>query len=350
MVKGILVQAKGPLGVVMTPEGRFVRVILSKHRRELGQEVTGMEVKIPAGLPWGAAAAVLLLVCFLSLWNPSRPAAAAYVTLDINPSLELAVNPEGKVIKGSGLDEEGRQLVKKVDFGQLSVYQAVQLLVSEAARHNYINHTNNIVLVTVTPLRENTGVVDEAKLAATVQQVAAVETPGVKVISERATVEEHQLAAKKGISVGRYLIHRNSHRQGLRLSLEQVKKKGLGQLEKETGIELQRLLPHAQRAEQQVLQQQPSAHQADTVNKPAHPKDKRQPAVRESDNRPEQPQKAETRKGEQQPAGRTSDRQPQQPQPVKEKGPEKERISRPPDLGKETPPGKANSKARAKED
>ncbi|SHF07419.1 hypothetical protein SAMN02745133_01757 [Desulforamulus putei DSM 12395] len=246
VIKGILVQTKGPVGVVMTPDGRFVRVLLRKNHRTLGQEVTGIELKFPSLLQGGAVASVLILVCIIGLWAKMMPAsAAAYVALDINPSLELAVDNKGTVMKATGLDEDGRQLLKKVPPEKLEVYQAVELLVAGAARYHYLNDTNNVVLATVTPARENTTVVDEEKLAATVNHtVTALNTP-VKVITERATVEEHKLAGQKGVSVGRYLIHQGSSKQGARISLDEVKNKGLGQLEKEKGIEIQHVLPHA---------------------------------------------------------------------------------------------------------
>jgi len=254
VLKGILVQTKGPTGVVMTPDGRFVRVLLTRNHRTLGQEVTGTELKFPSFLQGVAVAAVLILVCILGLWTKMMPAAAAaYVALDINPSLELAVDNDGKVMEARGLDEEGEELLKKVTPEKLDVYQAVELLVAGAARYHYLNDTNNVVLATVTPARENAKVVDEEKLEAAVNHtVAALATP-VKVVTERATVQEHKQASKKGVSVGRYLIHQGSAKQGNQISIDEVKKKGLGQLEKEKGIEIQHLLPHPKLKVKEVL-------------------------------------------------------------------------------------------------
>ncbi|MCL5290353.1 MAG: anti-sigma-I factor RsgI family protein [Bacillota bacterium] len=245
MVKGILLQKKGPAGVVMTPDGRFVRVLLIKNQRTLGQEVAGTELRFPSLLQGVAVASILILVCVIGLWAKMMPgSAAAYVALDINPSLELAIDNEGKVINAEGLDGEGRELLKKVDPKNLVVYQAVELLVAGASRYNYLNDTNNVVLATVTPTKQNQKVVDEEKLEAAVNDtVAGLATP-VKVVTERATVQEHKQASKQGVSVGRYLIHQGSTKQGAQISIEEVKKKGLGQLEKEKGIEIQLLLPH----------------------------------------------------------------------------------------------------------
>lgn len=256
MVKGILLQKKGPTGVVMTPDGRFVRVLLNRNQRTLGQEVAGTELTFPSLLQGVAVASILILVCVIGLWAKMMPgSAAAYVALDINPSLELAVDNEGKVINAEGLDDEGRDLLKKIDPKNLEVYQAVELLVEGASRYHYLNDTNNVVLATVTPTKQNQKVVDEEKLEAAVNQTVARHTTiPVKVVTERATVQQHKQASKQGVSVGRYLIHQGSAKQGTQISIEEVKKKGLGQLEKEKGIEIQLLLPHPKLRVKEILQ------------------------------------------------------------------------------------------------
>ena len=253
MVKGILLETKGPFGVVMTADGRFARILLTTMNRTLGQEVTGREIRLPS-LKQGLAVASVLLVLMVGLWakimiNP----AAAYVALDINPSLELAVNDAGMVIEAQGLDQEGIDLLEKVNPEKLEIYQAVALLVEGAAQSQYLNDINNVVLTTVTPVKDNVAAVDEAKLQTVVKQLAAKLPAPVKVVTQQATIKEHQEAVNKGLSVGRYLIHQSSSDKGKKVTLEEVKSKGLGQLEKEKGIKLEQLLPHARFASKEAM-------------------------------------------------------------------------------------------------
>ncbi|AQS59723.1 anti-sigma factor domain-containing protein [Desulforamulus ferrireducens] len=265
MVKGILLETKGPFAVVLTADGRFVRIILTTKNRTLGQEVTGRELRLPS-LKQGLAVASVLLVIMVGLWakmliNP----AVAYVALDINPSLELAVNEAGLVIKAQGLDQEGKDLLAKVNPKNLEIYQAVELLVEGAAQNHYLNDTNNVVLTTVTPVKEDVVVVDEGKLQTAVQKQAEKLPTSVKVVSQKATLQEHQEAVNKGLSVGRYLIHRGSVDKGEKVSLEEAKSKGLGQLEKEKGIKLEQLLPRAKH-ESKVTVAPPKEKQEKSLN------------------------------------------------------------------------------------
>lgn len=245
MAKGLLIQRKGPVGVVMTPEGKFTRVFLWGSNHSLGQEVQGAEIKLPS-LMQGTAAAAVLLVMVIGLWsNLLANPAAAYVALDINPSLELTVNSSGKVIKVVGLDEDGQQLLKQVTPKDKELYQAVGLLVQGAAKYHYLNETNNVVLTTVTAAKEAETVVDEEKIQSVVQQTVAMLPIQVKVVTEQASLEEHEQASQQGVSVGRYLIHKNSAKQGQVITLDEVKHTGLGQLEKEKDIQIELVLPNA---------------------------------------------------------------------------------------------------------
>lgn len=255
MVKGLLIRARGPLGIIMTSEGRFVRIILGTKNRCLGQEVQGRQLKVPS-LAQTMAVASVIFVLLVGLWANSslKPAAAAYVALDINPSIELSVNASGQVIRAQGLDPEGVLLLKKVHPEQLEIYRAVAVLVEGAVQYHYLNDVNDVVLVTITPAESRQPVaIKEEKIEASVNQaVTSLSTP-VKVITGVATPEEHREAGQKGISVGRYLIYREILQQGGNLSLEEVKTKGLGQLEKEKGIQLQKSGDNAKKQTLSVL-------------------------------------------------------------------------------------------------
>ncbi len=245
MVKGILLQLKGPFGVVMTADGRFVRVFVTTKDCIPGQEVEGRELTLPS-LKQGLAVASILLILLTGLWANFRiNPAVAYVALDINPSLELAVNDTGVVIGAKGLDQDGRDLLAKVHPKKLEIYRAVELLVEGAAQSHYLNDRNNVVLTTVTSIKENAVVIDEEKLQLAVKKKAEKLTTPVKIVSQEATAKEHKEANHRGLSVGRYLIYQGSSHKGKEVSIEEVKTKGLGQLEKEKGIRLEQMVPQA---------------------------------------------------------------------------------------------------------
>lgn len=257
-IKGILLQKKGPIGILLTSEGQFVRVLLTGKNNILGQEILGL--KYPS-LIQGMAVASVFVVLFIGIWSKFfiSPAAAAYVALDINPSVELAVNDSGTVIKASGLNKSGMALLEKVTPKEMEIYQAVETLLKEAVKCNYLNNNNNVVLATVIPSTTNQTVVDQDKLESTVQ-ISVAELPApVKVVTERATEQEHRLAEQQGLSVGRYLIYQGSSQRGGKIGLDDLKTKGLGELEKEKGVEIQQYLPHPRAKAKIEIKARPSS-------------------------------------------------------------------------------------------
>lgn len=242
-VRGMLIETKGPLGVVMTSDGRFVRVVLFKAQKELGREITASELRFSPVLG-SLIAACLIMIFLVGMWAKMLiPTAAAYVALDINPSVELAVDNSGSVIDARGLDQEGKTLLANIKLKRIDIYKAVEIIVGEAAEQKYLNSTNNIVLLTVTNLKgDNSNEIDEKKLSFAVKLPPTASPVAVQAIVGRATKEERKKAEKQGISAGRYLIHQGDIKGENKLTPGDIKNKGLGQLEKERGVEIKQLI------------------------------------------------------------------------------------------------------------
>lgn len=69
-----------------------------------------------------------------------------YVSLDINPSVELGVNGFDKVVSAKGINDEGKSLVKEQRVTHMSVEDAISALIVEAAGQNYINEDGTTVI------------------------------------------------------------------------------------------------------------------------------------------------------------------------------------------------------------
>ena len=80
-----------------------------------------------------AAAAVLLLV-LASVFLPlsQQPVAAAYVTLDINPSVELTVSSSRKVISVQALNEDGAEVLEGLKLKGAHLEKAIKLFMQAA--------------------------------------------------------------------------------------------------------------------------------------------------------------------------------------------------------------------------
>jgi len=126
--KGLLLESDGSTGIALTHDGRFVRV-LCRPGDEEGREVVidrrraqqRARAAFRALSPRLAVAAVLLL-CLLvtSPFAVGRVLASgdpvAYVTVDINPSIEFGVNRWDRVVTARAFDADGEAVLSGLDW------------------------------------------------------------------------------------------------------------------------------------------------------------------------------------------------------------------------------------------
>ncbi len=91
------------------------------------------------------AAAFLLLAVLPSVAWATKP--AAYIALDINPSIGLEVVRSGRVPSGEGLNNEGKELLQQVAVKGLLPPEAVEQLVQQAARAGFVTGSDDDIIV-----------------------------------------------------------------------------------------------------------------------------------------------------------------------------------------------------------
>lgn len=96
--------------------------------------------------------AAVLMMGILSLMNPTTVNALTYVSIDINPSIELWVNQNNIVTSYRAMNDDAEVLLFEHDFTNLTVDEATVQIVSLARDLGYIDDTvltNDIVVTTV---------------------------------------------------------------------------------------------------------------------------------------------------------------------------------------------------------
>ena len=142
--KGLLVEIKGSKGILLTRDGDFVLVRVPEGAHSLGSEILADEWSgfMARGRPavW-AAVAVLLLALVFPAWNgwmAGNQPVMAYVSVDVNPSVELGVGADGKVWRGRPLNQEGDHLLSTVRYVGQSLPKVLADLTQAALDQGYI--------------------------------------------------------------------------------------------------------------------------------------------------------------------------------------------------------------------
>jgi hypothetical protein len=86
-----------------------------------------------------------------------------YVTLDINPSIELIVNRRDKVIYANALNEDGEVLLATLDLIGMKVEDAIDLIIETATNLGYIDPEAEETYVSVTAISKDTAFGDQVR-------------------------------------------------------------------------------------------------------------------------------------------------------------------------------------------
>ncbi|GEL76933.1 anti-sigma factor domain-containing protein [Tenuibacillus multivorans] len=158
MQKGIIVEQKRKHTIMMTSDGSFYKT--SKMDGTIGEETSFEPIKnrgfsLESLLQWmkrpqGRTAIATLMVLLLILpfysWL-GEDDVHAYVNIDINPSVELSLNNDYKVLDIQGLNDDGRLLVEQLSDWKNQPFQTVSsniLTLSDSL--GYIQDDHQILL------------------------------------------------------------------------------------------------------------------------------------------------------------------------------------------------------------
>jgi len=244
--QGMIVKVKSNSCIVLTPEGDYREVpLLEGSRARVGQEI---EIPQRKTLPYFrflmVAASLLVVVVLAGRFFPlAPPPAAAYLTIDINPSVELGVTSSEKVISARGLNSDGEQILAKVAVRGLKLQDAVARIVSQAVTDQFLcDLDDNIILATLTVEEDQDPLVELDVVYEAIEK--PVKSGGIlaEIIIEPVTPKMREDATKTGLSTGKFLVLKKSGEKGVPVSADELGGSSLGNLEKANEISIIELI------------------------------------------------------------------------------------------------------------
>ncbi|KMT21823.1 anti-sigma-I factor RsgI family protein [Clostridium cylindrosporum] len=101
-----------------------------------------------------ATCMAILLVCGSSMTYAYYKTPTSYLSIDINPSIELGVNGFGKVVKAKSFNDDGNKILHGLKVTGLNVKKAVNTVLLSAIHNNYIE-VNGSTVVSFTSETDN---------------------------------------------------------------------------------------------------------------------------------------------------------------------------------------------------
>ena len=179
--------------------------ILEGCDREKGQ-VISMEKRKNKKLSriLSIAAGFVLLIAGVFLYkNFTGSDAAALVSIDVNPSIELEVDADERIIIARALNDDGKKVLSGMKLEGTDLNTGVNAIVGSMLKNGYIDELRNSVLVSVS----GDGSIDTAALEAKLMQEvsSALDGAGAVVAQNLDDIDDdtRKLAERYGISVGK---------------------------------------------------------------------------------------------------------------------------------------------------
>lgn len=221
--KGIVMEMNKKFIVMMTSDGQFIRVQRRGMACQVGEEITvPAQARGPSGFrnlmraSYLSAAAVLVFVMFaaLSLFNEGilQDEVVAYVTIDINPSVEAGLNAVEEVVEVRGINEDGKALIAGFNYYGLSIDAFSEAIVERLEQADYLNKTELDILITSTIVSKRSDMTDselsikvEQKVIETLESKTAAKPVKQEIVVTALTApkEVRKEAARQGVSTGK---------------------------------------------------------------------------------------------------------------------------------------------------
>ncbi|MDZ5470510.1 anti-sigma factor domain-containing protein [Bacillus sp. 31A1R] len=280
MRKGVVLEVDERFLTLLTPEGEFLKARKQNYHYEIGQEIDFFPLPVEEkrkqsffsilnsfrgkSIVAAALAFVLVFVSFLSFNNNDE--VYAYVSMDINPSLELGVNEKLQVIDLIPYNEDGKSIITEIDNWKKKDLEVVsEKILLQLKEKGYLQKHKEIVIGTV-----HTGKVKEKaekKLAKTVDDIkagASKEQAVVKTIE--ASKKDREQAKENGLTAGKFVEAKQKAKKKPSIIIPTKKK------EPEKKVETKNTAPNKQKSKSNNK----SKEKLDNTNKNLRPNEKKQ--------------------------------------------------------------------------
>lgn len=176
---------------------------------------------------FGAVAATLALVIALGAgvgtWQ-SGHAVASTVSLDVNPSIEIKVSKNERVLDVIPLNEDAKTVIGDMDFERSDLDVTINALIGSMLRNGYLNELANSILISVDDSNAERGKALETRLAGEIDTLLQSGSFQGSILSQTITADNelYALAQQHNITPGKAKLIQQIVVQNTRYTFEDL--------------------------------------------------------------------------------------------------------------------------------
>ncbi|EZP78882.1 hypothetical protein H839_03401 [Parageobacillus genomosp. 1] len=208
MKKGIVLELDEEFVTLLTPEGEFIQVKKEKDY-EIGEEIEARVMKKPIVcrrsfryVITSLVAAVALLVATLFHFPSSE--VYAYMSIDINPSIEVGVDEQLKVLKLKAYNKEGKKIISQLSHWRKKAFVDItEEIIELSMKKGYLQKGGQVLITTV---ERKHRAASSRELSTELTKIQhSYQQKNIIVKTEESTMEVRNKAVKKGMTTGKLL-------------------------------------------------------------------------------------------------------------------------------------------------
>ncbi|MCX7745294.1 MAG: discoidin domain-containing protein [Clostridia bacterium] len=237
---GTIIQIRTSDVYVMTDESLFFSV-KKRPGMYLGQQIefsnreilSDKKITIYKVSSIAAGIAAVFILFFLYFWSfESKEPVYAFISIDINPSLELCINEENAVIETIPVNLDARSMMENLDIKGKTLESALPEILNRCKRDGFLNTDSpNTVLISAA-LNKDIDLTSENSqldhvLHSLKKQLQNFEKENIRFELVKASLAQRNVALQNNISTGRYIAYKKASGS---LTIEEAREKDISEV------------------------------------------------------------------------------------------------------------------------
>ncbi|WP_368907337.1 anti-sigma factor domain-containing protein, partial [Bacillus wiedmannii] len=219
MNKGIVMDIKKHNVVVLTPNGEFITFKRKAHPYMIGEEISfnkqeqrAPRFSIPPFLKPTTVIVAGFLCVLLFFYNQPEEKVFAYVSVDINPSIEASVTEDLRVIDLWACNDDGRRILQEMNrWENKHLQDVIRIIIKQSQEDKYLTNDKQVMLTAIAKDKSL-----EPQLEKAMQELKKeYEIKHVTVEYQSSTMQVREDARKAGIGTGVYIKQENEKNKSL---------------------------------------------------------------------------------------------------------------------------------------
>ena len=165
-------------------------------------EENAIIASMPHGMKAAAAAVALFLVLGGTYFQTALP--VSYITMDVNPSMEYALNRSDRVVEVSALNEDAKAIVEELSVSGERIGDAVEKAEDVLEEHGYLRDGGSVLFSVSSNDDTHSGKLEKELTGAMDKRIQKKEKSDLEYSVVRVSKDEREEAKKLSISAGRF--------------------------------------------------------------------------------------------------------------------------------------------------